>query len=86
MTAWHASPIVNGRERLGTTGMLHGDHKTVAGRERFIRTWGQPGVTYAVALRWPTGGWVPADPVTVPPSPTTTEGDKPVTQKQRGTT
>jgi len=82
MTAWHAAPIVNGRERLGTTGMLHGDHKTVAGRERFIRTYGQPGVTYAVALRWPTGGWVAADPITVPKSPTTTEGDKHVTPKR----
>jgi hypothetical protein len=69
MTAWQASPIVNGRERLGTTGMMHGEHKTAEGRERFIRTHGQPGVTYAVALRWPTGGWVPADPVTVPGKP-----------------
>jgi len=58
------------------------DHKTVAGRETFIRTHGKPGVTYAVALRWPTGGWVAADPVTVPKSPTTTQGDKHVTQQR----
>jgi len=73
MTQWEAVHIVRGRPRAGTIGTLSGYHKTVAGRENFIRSHGKPGLTYAVALKWPTGsGWVAAEPVTVPQPVSTT--------------
>jgi hypothetical protein len=64
VTRWLAAPFIDGvYEPVGT---IEGDHKTVAGRENYIRSHGTPGTTYGVVLRWPTGGWVAADPVTVP--------------------
>jgi hypothetical protein len=69
VTRWLATPVIEGRPvRLDPDHeVIEGDHKTVAGRENYIRSHGQAGVTYAVALRWPTNeGWVAADPVTVP--------------------
>lgn len=85
MTRWMAVPFIAGHFDQSPDAVLEGDHKTEAGRENYIKSHGQPGVEYAVALLWPTGvGWVPAPTVTVP-SPTTTQGDKPVTRKPRGT-
>jgi len=68
MTRWMAVPFIEGHFHNTPDEVIEGDHKTEAGRENYIRSHGQPGVEYAVALLWPTGaGWVPAKAVTVPP-------------------
>jgi hypothetical protein len=62
-----AVPFIEGHFHNTPDAIIEGDHKTEAGRENYIRSHGQPGVEYAVALLWPTGqGWVPAATVTVP--------------------
>lgn len=66
MTRWMAVPFIEDAFDQAPSGVLEGDHKTVSGRVNYIKSHGQAGVTYAVALTWPTGGWVAADPVTVP--------------------
>jgi hypothetical protein len=65
MPNWLARPIIRGRPSMDHLGELKGVHKTVRGREDYIRLKGRPGVTYAVAVRLDVG-WVDVEPVVVP--------------------
>jgi hypothetical protein len=81
MTHWIAVPFIEDVFDQSPSAVIEGDHKTVSGRINYIQSHGVPGIEYAVALEWPTGGWVAADSVTVPAdthvSSTTKRGVRP---------